>query len=65
MTVTEAARLMKMHPATIRRWIQRGWLEAVRLPNRRYMVPESALWMLQMEKLMVAELRKSWGVETE
>lgn len=33
--IREAARLLGVHPATLRRWDQEGRLKAVRIGNRR------------------------------
>ena len=38
LTVREAAQELKLHERTIRRWINRRWLEADQLPDGRYRI---------------------------
>ena len=33
LTTAQVARRLKMHPATLRRWADKGWLRSIRLPN--------------------------------
>lgn len=49
LTVTEAAGRLHMHPSTLRRWIQRGWISAWKLPNGRYLVPEAEIEKVKPE----------------
>jgi len=43
LTVPEIAEALRVDPETVRRWIQREGLEAVRLPNGEYRVWPSTL----------------------
>jgi excisionase family DNA binding protein len=46
LTPAEVARILNATPFSVRRWVQSGELEAIRLgsgPNARYRIPEDAV----------------------
>ena len=42
-TVAEVADVLRVDPSTVRRWIEKGDLEAITLPSGIYRVPRHAL----------------------
>ena len=46
LTITEVARDLQVHPATVKRWIRDGHLLAVRLPGGSYRVEPRELGKL-------------------
>lgn len=42
-TITEAARLLRVTPQTLLNWKDRGWLWTQKLPNGRYLIPNSEI----------------------
>ena len=43
LTPNEVALMLRVDPATVRRWCQAGRLQAVRLPSGGYGIPEVAV----------------------
>ena len=41
LTTVEVAAMLRIHPSSVRRWIERGEVEAIQLPGGRYRVPRS------------------------
>ena len=42
-TPDEVAELLRVHPATVRRWIGSGQVHAIRLPGGNYRITEAEL----------------------
>lgn len=42
-TTSEAARLLSVHPVTIRRWIEAGHVKAVTLPTGHFRIPQAEI----------------------
>lgn len=61
LTVAEVAELLKLNPQTVRNWIDRGELPAVRLGQRRVRIRQSDLDRL-LEKGYTAEENSESGV---
>jgi excisionase family DNA binding protein len=47
LTPNEVAELLRVHPATVTRWIRLGLIEAMRLPGGTYRIPRSELERLR------------------
>jgi excisionase family DNA binding protein len=43
LTANEVAELLRVHPATVTRWIRLGLIEAMRLPGGTYRIARSEL----------------------
>lgn len=43
LTISRASELLSVHPGTLRRWIRKGQLSAVRLPSGGVRVPASEI----------------------
>jgi excisionase family DNA binding protein len=75
-TVAEAAKLLKLHPQTLRRWIHKGKLSARRI-GRQFRLPAEELEtilpptqfdadeMMPMERAALAGLGELWDNEED
>jgi excisionase family DNA binding protein len=43
LTVEEAAKILKIHPVTLRNWLRKGKIQGVKISQREWRIPESAL----------------------
>jgi excisionase family DNA binding protein len=58
LTTNEAAQLLKLQPATIRRWVAEGQLAAKRLPNGQLRIPrDEVARVLQSDSLPTISLK--------
>ena len=57
LTIREAARMINVHPNTLRNWEREGKLQAVRIGSRRdRRYPKSLIWQLCQMPLQTAPL---------
>jgi excisionase family DNA binding protein len=54
LTVKEAAALLKLSPATIRRLISGGLLTAIRVGQRKFLIPERSIEAYRQRQTMTA-----------
>jgi excisionase family DNA binding protein len=57
-TVKEAASSLKISPATVRRLIAGGLLTAIRVGQRKFLVPESAISAYRERQTMTAHAER-------
>ncbi len=55
-TIREAAKLLAVHPQTLRRWAESGKLNLIELPNNRHRITASELRRLTQGQIEAASM---------
>lgn len=50
LTTEEAAKILKIHPVTLRNWLRKGKIQGVKISEREWRIPESALQVFLKQK---------------